>query len=166
MNNMGWLQYHENDVEADVLIVDDSMLNRKIASNVCEQNGLTYDTLPDGHLALERLKGHTYSLVLIDNEMPTMNGEEVIKQIRLYGYTEPIVMMSGTDFGLQQKEYLAHIGTTAFLPKGGQPSIMECLAQLGTLKDEYNKSYANYESSMTPFDTIRGYTIPDDNNST
>ncbi len=81
---------------AEILIVDDSLSNRKALSLMIEQLGYTPITAIDGLDALEHLDESLPALVLTDLEMPRMNGIELTYALRQQRETSetPIVMIT------------------------------------------------------------------------
>ncbi len=68
-----------------VLLVEDNDLNMEIASTLLKTMGLTVETAWDGLEALNRLKEHPsgyYDLILMDIQMPVMNGYDTTRAIR------------------------------------------------------------------------------------
>ena len=68
-----------------VLMVDDSKLNRKVGELLLQEHGMIVDTAPDGQTAVDiiREKGvDAYDFVLMDVQMPVMNGYEATAMIR------------------------------------------------------------------------------------
>jgi two-component system chemotaxis response regulator CheB len=82
-----------------VLIVDDTIVYRRILSEVVEAMGdvALVGTAPHGRLAMAKLAQGPVDLVLLDVEMPEMNGLETLKEIRRLHPTTSIVMISGTN---------------------------------------------------------------------
>lgn len=66
-----------------ILVVDDSVINLKIAGRVLKENEL-YNVVqvPSGERALKYLEQHKADLVLLDIMMPEMNGFEVLEQMQ------------------------------------------------------------------------------------
>jgi DNA-binding response OmpR family regulator len=81
---------------ARILVVDDSSTIRKLVSSILARHDYDATTAADGLSALEKLRGETFDLVLVDLVMPHMSGEELCREIRadqrLAGV--PIVLMS------------------------------------------------------------------------
>jgi two-component system chemotaxis response regulator CheB len=82
-----------------VLIVDDTIVYRRILSEVVETMGdaLLVGTAPHGRLAMSKLEQGPVDLVLLDVEMPEMNGLETLKEIRRLYPTTSVIMISGTN---------------------------------------------------------------------
>jgi len=67
---------------ARVLVVDDSEVNREVASEALQRLGVTPSLAEDGAQAVERLRVETFDLVLMDGSMPVMDGFEAAAAIR------------------------------------------------------------------------------------
>jgi CheY-like chemotaxis protein len=66
----------------DVLIVDDSLVTLKITGLTLERDGHNVERASNGQIALQLMKSRPYDVVLIDCNMPVMDGLETIKRIR------------------------------------------------------------------------------------
>jgi len=62
-----------------ILIVDDNKVNRILLGRGVEQDGHRIETAENGKQALDMLKRDPYDLVLLDIEMPEMNGYQVLE---------------------------------------------------------------------------------------
>ncbi|MDV6252390.1 quorum-sensing autoinducer 2 sensor kinase/phosphatase LuxQ [Vibrio sp. EA2] len=65
-----------------VLLVEDNHTNAFILKAFCNKYGMQVDWAKDGLEAIERLKHHTYDLILMDNQLPHLGGIETTKEIR------------------------------------------------------------------------------------
>ncbi len=73
----------ELDPNLRVLIIDDFATMRKIEKNILGQLGIkNVDEADDGSTALPKLQANQYDLVLLDWNMPTMSGLELLKAMR------------------------------------------------------------------------------------
>ena len=57
-----------------ILVVDDDPMNREVAQLTLAGSGLIVDLAEDGRQALTRFEGRDYALVLMDVQMPVMDG--------------------------------------------------------------------------------------------
>jgi CheY-like chemotaxis protein len=76
----------ENNAEAPLhghlLLVEDNRINQVVASRMLDKLGLTHDIANHGGEALEKLASKAYDLILMDMEMPGMDGPEATMRIR------------------------------------------------------------------------------------
>ncbi len=117
---------------ASVLVVDDSLTVRKITGRVLARNGYRVMEARDGLEALERLAEEAPALVLLDIEMPRMDGFEVLRRLR--GDARWIglpVMMITSRTADKHRNYAMELGASAFLGKPFEEQ--ELLAQVAEL---------------------------------
>ena len=74
-----------------ILLVEDNETNQEVASEMLQQANLKVIVAGNGQIALDLLSEHTFDLVLMDIEMPIMDGITAIKQIRKLANQEPEV---------------------------------------------------------------------------
>ena len=72
----------ENMRHAHVLVVEDNSVNREVAIALLQHFGHRVDTAENGHEAVEALRARRYDLVLMDCQMPEMDGYEATRLIR------------------------------------------------------------------------------------
>ena len=65
-----------------VLIVDDDLITRKTASYILTKEEYFVEAVESGNRALQKLSDEYYDLILLDIEMPVMNGFETLRYIR------------------------------------------------------------------------------------
>lgn len=65
-----------------VLIVDDILINRRLCSMILEKRGHSVQTAENGIRAIELLEKEDFDLVLMDLQMPVMDGLEAVRIIR------------------------------------------------------------------------------------
>ena len=80
------LQDNANDkntiIKGNVLIVEDNKTNQMLMSIILDETDVSYDIANDGIEALDKYKHNSYDIILMDENMPNMNGIEATKQIR------------------------------------------------------------------------------------
>jgi CheY-like chemotaxis protein/HPt (histidine-containing phosphotransfer) domain-containing protein len=65
-----------------VLVVEDNPVNQDVATGILENMGCTVVTAPNGNAALQRVAQESFDLILMDCEMPIMDGFDATKRIR------------------------------------------------------------------------------------
>ncbi|TKK36134.1 hybrid sensor histidine kinase/response regulator [Pseudomonas sp. CFBP13528] len=108
-----------------VLVVDDSVTVRKVTSRLLERNGMNVLTAKDGIDALALLEEHTPDLMLLDIEMPRMDGFEVAIQVRNDARLMrlPIIMITSRT-GQKHRDRAMAIGVNDYLGKPYQESVL------------------------------------------
>ncbi|WP_017530980.1 Hpt domain-containing protein [Pseudomonas fluorescens] len=108
-----------------VLVVDDSVTVRKVTSRLLERNGMNVLTAKDGIDALAVLEEHTPDLMLLDIEMPRMDGFEVAIQVRNDPRLMrlPIIMITSRT-GQKHRDRAMAIGVNDYLGKPYQESVL------------------------------------------
>lgn len=100
-----------------ILVVEDNLLNQKLAGFMLTDWGFQYDICANGQLALEKLKFNKYDLVLMDIQIPELNGYETTHEIReTLNLSLPIIAM--TAYALSgEKEKCLSAGMTDYISK-------------------------------------------------
>lgn len=101
-----------------VLVADDDLANREVARFLVEEAGLVADVAEDGLQTLRKARETRYELVLMDMQMPNMDGLDATRQLRtLPDYQEiPIVAMTANAF-TQDKTLCFDAGMNDFIIK-------------------------------------------------
>ncbi len=106
-----------------LLLVDDNEINVMVAAKFLQKWKITPDCAPDGLAALQRVREQTYDLVLMDLQMPVMDGFEAARRIREMGgpyRTVPIIALTADTVAGVKEQALA-AGMNDFLTKPYSP---------------------------------------------
>jgi signal transduction histidine kinase/CheY-like chemotaxis protein len=102
-----------------VLIVDDNPMNRMLVIKMLQKRGFETDTAENGKIAVFKVRNQNYDIVLMDLQMPEMDGYEATMQIRDLKNEKnniPIIAMTAHIMP-GEMEKCAEIGMNDFLPK-------------------------------------------------
>ncbi len=81
----------------NVLIIDDNKINQLVTRKFIERHGATSKTASSGQEGIELLKAETFDIILMDINMPEMNGFETTKIIRSFNQDIPIIALTAVE---------------------------------------------------------------------
>ena len=110
---------------ARILVVDDDLFNLEIAADLFESIGLAVDTACNGREAVDKAGSQEYALILMDVQMPVMDGLDATRAIRaLPGWADrPILALTANAFVEDRRLCLA-AGMTDFVTKPVDPDFL------------------------------------------
>ena len=117
-----------------VMVVDDSITMRKVTARVLENHALEVLTAQDGIDAIEKLRDQIPDLMLLDIEMPRMDGYELLSHVRADARLRhiPVVMITSRA-GQKHRRKARKAGANAYLTKPYQE--LELIEQVGDMLD-------------------------------
>jgi two-component system chemotaxis response regulator CheY len=120
------------------LIVDDSKVLRRIARKMLEELGFSVDEAEDGQKALEKSRAQLTDMILLDWNMPVMNGLEYLIALRqLPGGDKPKVVLCTTETELANIVKAMEAGANEYIMKPFDRDILESkLAQVGLVESK------------------------------
>ena len=136
-----------------ILLAEDNLVNQKLATRMLEKRNHTVTVVSNGKEALDALEKNSYDLVLMDMQMPEMDGFEATsilrKQEKATGKHQPVVAMTALAMS-GDRERCTAAGTDGYLTKPIRPQELDealdvYLAQKGVTSA--NSDAASIESS-------------------
>lgn len=117
-----------------ILVVDDSASIRKMVEFSLKTKGFKVTTCPDGQEAYEQILMQQFALVILDVNMPRMDGFELLKRLR--GNPDlaalPVVMLT-TEGQAEDKERALAAGATEYMVKPFKPTeLLETVQRVVT----------------------------------
>ena len=104
------------DTNKKILLVEDNELNYEIAKTVLEEAGFRVDGASNGKMAIDKASNNTYDVILMDIQMPIMDGYEATKELRRLGNRTPIIAMTANAFS-EDKKKAKEVGMDGYIAK-------------------------------------------------
>lgn len=112
-----------------VLLVEDGETNRKLIELVLRRAGLMVECAENGRVGVEMASRSQYDVILMDMQMPVMDGYAAAQTLRRQGLTAPIIALTAHALGGDQAR-CASAGCTGYLSKPVDPDVLlKTLAQ-------------------------------------
>lgn len=142
------LHDEEDNLPPLALVVDDSITMRRVTQRLLERNGMRVLTAKDGIEALEVLQDHHPKIILLDVEMPRMDGYEFAGRVRSNPATAelPIIMVTSRS-GEKHRARAIELGVNDYLGKPYQEH--EMLDAIGRLLDDDVSAHEHHTEDAT-----------------
>jgi class 3 adenylate cyclase len=143
-----------------LLVVDDNKVNRILLSRSLEQQGHVVETADNGKTGLDKLRAQSFDLVLLDIEMPEMDGYEVLEAC--LNDTDlrnvPIIMTSSMD-ELDSVVKCIELGAEDYLNKPINPVLLRARINASLekkrLRDEQRKLFRTFATKEVAEELLR-----------
>lgn len=114
-----------NSRNMNILVIEDNLINQKLASTLFKRLGHQVDVALNGKLGVEMYQKNHHDLILMDIQMPVMTGIEATVSIREYektNKTKPVVIIAVTTFNFPiDKENCLNAGMNDHVSKPYKP---------------------------------------------
>ncbi len=111
--------------QGHVLVVDDDSLNRQLIGDCLGREGYSFDQAENGLVALEKIGTSDFDVILLDIDMPEMNGIELLRTLKgdlRFRHLPTIVISASSEFDNALR--CIAIGADDYLPKPFNPLIL------------------------------------------
>ena len=93
-------------LEGKILVVEDNTDIRKLVTKILMDAGASVDAVDSGPPVLEKASAGPYDLILMDMQLPHMDGATVVKKLRKNGYKKPIVALTASAMNERLERFL------------------------------------------------------------
>ncbi|WP_164885367.1 response regulator [Geovibrio thiophilus] len=108
-----------------ILLAEDNPVNQMITRKIVEKLGTKVDVANNGREAVDMVLKESYTLILMDVNMPVMNGADAAAEIRRLGFGMPIVALTADSENMTDE--LENCGMTDFISKPVNISKIEAI---------------------------------------
>ncbi|WP_218933559.1 ATP-binding protein [Rubripirellula lacrimiformis] len=135
--------------KSNILLVEDGEINRKLVRIMLEEAGATVTTAENGWVAVNATSKATFDLILMDMQMPVMDGYTAATRMRSDGLSTPIIALTAHAMKGDEEKCL-NAGCTAYLTKPIQKAVL-----LGEVLDHLTRAGI---AKVAPTETLGGLT--------
>jgi CheY-like chemotaxis protein len=100
-----------------ILVAEDNCIDQKVMRLMLQSVGFEVDVVSDGKQAAEAQNACPYDLILMDLQMPAVDGWEAVRQIRQSPQRQPVVIAVTSDFTADVRERCLKAGMDGYLSK-------------------------------------------------
>ncbi len=91
----------------NILIVDDNPVNLLVAKKMVQKFGASVTTVESGIKSIELVKSNVYDMILMDIQMPVLDGHQTSRELRKLNFTSPIVALTANAYSEDVQNSLA-----------------------------------------------------------
>lgn len=110
-------------------MAEDNAINQRVAKLILQRAGFSVDVAADGNEALEAHRAAPYDIILMDCQMPIMDGFEACRLIREWEHTQPIIIAVTANALVGERERCLGAGMDDYLSKPFQAEQLVNIVQ-------------------------------------
>jgi DNA-binding response OmpR family regulator len=137
-----------------LLVVDDDLRSARVIGELLRRAGYSVDVAGGGAEALERVRTEPPDLMVLDYEMPEVDGESVLAELRAPdGSTEfPVLILTGGRMEAADEAYSFEIGAVDYVRKGGDTAVL--VSRIGSALRQHRPSTTYLRRGRLLIDTL------------
>ncbi len=112
-----------------ILMAEDNPINQRVGKLILQRAGFSIDLVDDGSEALEAHRTEPYDMILMDCQMPIMDGFEASRQIRQLEQPQPIIIAVTANALVGERERCLNAGMNDYLSKPFQAEQLVALVK-------------------------------------
>jgi CheY-like chemotaxis protein len=110
-------------------MAEDNLINQRVGKLILQRAGFDIDLVRDGNEAVEAHRNGPYDLILMDCQMPTMDGFEASRQIRQLPAPQPVIIAVTANALVGEREKCLQAGMNDYLSKPFQAEQLVALVK-------------------------------------
>jgi two-component system sensor histidine kinase/response regulator len=103
-----------------VLLAEDNLLNQKLGERILSNMGMNVTLASNGSIALDLARNKVFDVIILDLQMPIMDGIEACRNIRIFNQKTPIIAMTGSTYS-EDREMCYQAGMNDYISKPIDP---------------------------------------------
>jgi CheY-like chemotaxis protein len=118
-----------------ILMAEDNPINQRVGTLILQRAGFVIDVVSDGREAVQAHTAAPYDLILMDCQMPGMDGFEASRQIRLLRSNQPVIIAVTANALAGERERCLRAGMDDYLSKPFQAEQLVAVVRKWTSRD-------------------------------
>ncbi len=130
--------------QKQILVVDDNLINREVAKEILKKAGCKVQLAESGEAAIQLVTQHSFDIILMDIQMPGMDGIKTTKKIRGLNLDNMPKIIAMTAYAMKEdKERFLKLGMDDYLPKP-----IRAITLINKVSEETSKEKINEELTL------------------
>jgi CheY-like chemotaxis protein len=123
-----------------ILMAEDNPINQRVGKLILQRAGYAIDLVADGSEAVEAQRSNAYDIILMDCQMPSMDGFEASRAIRELGGAQPVIIAVTANAFVGERERCLSAGMDDYLSKPFQADQLISLVKkwTGAVRAQHN----------------------------